>query len=86
MSNRQAMPTCRPMSGSQGDRVRRIMDITRALLLQSGYKRTTIDEIARKADIGKGTVYLSWDTKDDLIRSLVIHDIIDVCDDVSNWA
>jgi len=62
------------------------MDITRALLLQSGYKRTTIDEIARKADIGKGTVYLSWDTKDDLIRSLVIHDIIDVCDDMSNWA
>src|SRR5690606_8687610 len=86
MSNRQAMPTCRPMSGSQGDRVRRIMDITRALLLEFGVKRRTIDELGRMADIGKGTAYLSWETKDYLIRAMVILAIIDLCGDVSNGA
>ncbi|MEV4353056.1 helix-turn-helix domain-containing protein [Nonomuraea sp. NPDC049625] len=68
------------------DRVRRTMDVTRSLLLRSGYKRTTMDEIARRADIGKGTIYLSWDTKDDLIRTLVIQEIVGVCQDISRIA
>ncbi|WP_378786096.1 TetR/AcrR family transcriptional regulator [Nonomuraea fastidiosa] len=68
------------------DRVRRTMDVTRSLLLRSGYKRTTMDEIARRADIGKGTIYLSWDTKDDLIRTLVIQEIAGVCQDISRIA
>jgi AcrR family transcriptional regulator len=41
------------------DRLRRTMYVTRSLLLRSGYKRTTMDEIARRADIAKGTIYLS---------------------------
>lgn len=64
------------------DRVRRTMDVTRSLLLRSGYKRTTMDEIARRADVGKGTIYLSWDTKDDLIRTLVTHEIVSVCEEI----
>ncbi|MEV4011373.1 helix-turn-helix domain-containing protein [Nonomuraea angiospora] len=46
------------------DRLRRTMDVTRSLLLRSGYKQTTMDEIARLADIAKDTIYLSWDTKE----------------------
>jgi AcrR family transcriptional regulator len=65
------------------ERVRRTMDVTRTLLLRSGYKRTTMDEIARRADIGKGTIYLSWDTKDDLIRTLLLHEIIEICEELS---
>jgi AcrR family transcriptional regulator len=72
-----------PQSRTSDDRVRRTLDVTRSLLLRSGYKRTTMDEIARRADIGKGTIYLSWDTKDDLIRTLVIHEIVCVCEEIS---
>ncbi|MBE1589928.1 AcrR family transcriptional regulator [Nonomuraea angiospora] len=42
-----------------------------------------MDESARRADIGKDTIYLSWDTKDDLIRTLVIQEIIGVCQGIS---
>jgi AcrR family transcriptional regulator len=43
-------------------RAARILDATAELLLRHGYRRVTIDDIARHADIGKGTVYLHWKT------------------------
>lgn len=36
-----------------------------------GYKRITVDEIARRARIGKGTVYLHWKTKQALFTELL---------------
>ncbi|MFG6193283.1 helix-turn-helix domain-containing protein [Nonomuraea sp. JJY05] len=68
------------------DRVRRAIDVTRSLFLRSGYKRTTVDEIARRAAIDKGNIYLSWDTEDDLIRTLAIQEIVGLCRDISRAA
>jgi AcrR family transcriptional regulator len=56
-------------------RAGRTLDIARIMLLTCGYKRTTIEEIARRAEIGKGTVYLHWRTKDDLVNTLVTQDV-----------
>ncbi|MFI7222675.1 TetR/AcrR family transcriptional regulator [Nonomuraea angiospora] len=83
--SRSRRPAAASPSAS-ADRVRRTLDVSRSLLLRSGYKRTTMDEIARRADIDKGTIYLSWDTKDDLIRTLVIQEIIGVCQGTSRMA
>jgi AcrR family transcriptional regulator len=52
-------------------RIHRTMSITRDMLMVHGYKRTTIEEIARRAGIGKGTVYLHWRTKDELVEDLI---------------
>ncbi|WP_159775134.1 TetR/AcrR family transcriptional regulator [Streptomyces sp. HM190] len=52
-------------------RAERILAAARELLLAWGYKRVTVDEIARRARIGKGTVYLHWKTKQTLFAELL---------------
>ncbi|MFD7662176.1 TetR/AcrR family transcriptional regulator [Streptomyces sp. NPDC059788] len=54
------------------ERGERILDAACELLLAWGYRRVTTDEIARRADVGKGTVYLHWKTKDALLLAVVL--------------
>lgn len=49
----------------------RILDAAAELLLRHGYRKVTIDDIARQAGIGKGTVYLHWRTKQQLFETLL---------------
>jgi AcrR family transcriptional regulator len=51
-------------------RAARILDVAAELLLRHGYRRVTIDDIARGADIGKGTVYLHWRTREELFSAV----------------
>ena len=57
-------------------RAARILDVTAELLLRHGYRRVTIDDIARHADIGKGTVYLHWKTRDDLFKAVFEREVL----------
>jgi AcrR family transcriptional regulator len=41
------------------------------LILRWGYNKTTIDDIARQAGVGKGTVYLHWKTREELFAALM---------------
>jgi AcrR family transcriptional regulator len=52
-------------------RAARILDATAQLVLRYGCRRVTVDDIARQADIGKGTVYLHWKTRDDVFCAVV---------------
>ncbi|MFI0260873.1 TetR/AcrR family transcriptional regulator [Streptomyces sp. NPDC017056] len=54
------------------ERGERILDAACELLLAWGYRRVTTDEIARRADVGKGTVYLHWKNKDALLLAVVL--------------
>ncbi|MFE1767603.1 TetR/AcrR family transcriptional regulator [Streptomyces angustmyceticus] len=56
----------------RAERRARILDVAGELLLAWGYDRVTIDEIARRAKVGKGTVYLHWKTKDALFLAVVL--------------
>lgn len=47
-----------------------LLEAALKLFGQYGYRRTSIDDIAREADIAKGTVYLSFASKEDLFRAL----------------
>jgi len=49
-----------------------ILDVASDLLLRWGYARLTIDDIARHAGVGKGTVYLHWNTREDLFYSVIM--------------
>jgi len=51
-------------------RAARILDVAAELLLRHGYRRVTIDDVARGADIGKGTVYLHWRTREELFTAV----------------
>ncbi|MFK0283152.1 TetR/AcrR family transcriptional regulator [Streptomyces sp. NPDC090499] len=57
--------------GTEDDRAERILSAARELLLRWGYKRVTVDDIARHAHVGKGTVYLHWKTKEELFIALL---------------
>jgi AcrR family transcriptional regulator len=52
------------------ERGRRILDVAAALLLRHGYRRVTIDDVAVGADIGKGTIYLHWNTREALFTAV----------------
>jgi TetR/AcrR family transcriptional regulator, regulator of autoinduction and epiphytic fitness len=47
-----------------------ILEAAMRLFSQYGYRRTSIDDIARAAEIAKGTVYLSFKSKEEIFRAL----------------
>jgi AcrR family transcriptional regulator len=47
-----------------------ILDAALKLFSQYGYRRTSIDDIAGAAEIAKGTVYLSFKSKEEIFRAL----------------
>jgi AcrR family transcriptional regulator len=51
-----------------------IISAARELFSQKGFKATTIDEIAEKAELSKGAIYLYFASKDDLYVSIVLDD------------
>jgi AcrR family transcriptional regulator len=51
-------------------RADRILDAALELLQRWGYKKTTIDDIAKQAGVAKGTVYLHWKTREALFSAL----------------
>ncbi|TWF78812.1 TetR family transcriptional regulator [Pseudonocardia hierapolitana] len=53
-------------------RVERVLDSAAELLVRWGYQRVTIDDVARHAGIGKGTVYLHFRSKDALFLSVLM--------------
>lgn len=53
------------------DRANVILDQARAIVLEKGYQHTTIAEIARRAGVGKGAVYLDFPSKEALLDALL---------------
>jgi AcrR family transcriptional regulator len=52
------------------ERADRILDTARDLLLAWGYRRVTIDELARRAGVGKGTIYLHWRSREEVFQAV----------------
>ncbi|HEY4386032.1 MAG TPA: helix-turn-helix domain-containing protein, partial [Ktedonobacteraceae bacterium] len=55
-------------------RAGRILDATVELVQRWGYKKTTIDDIARLAGVAKGTVFLHWKTREALFEALLLRE------------
>lgn len=51
-------------------RADRILDTAHDLLLSWGYRRVTIDELARRAGVGKGTIYLHWRSREEVFHAV----------------
>jgi len=58
------------MSWARRERADCILDVVKDLLLRWGYRRVTIEEIAKRAGIGKGTIYLHWPTRERLFSAV----------------
>jgi AcrR family transcriptional regulator len=48
-----------------------ILDAAEALLVGFGYRKVTVDDVARRAGVGKGTVYLYWPSKRELFGTVL---------------
>jgi AcrR family transcriptional regulator len=49
----------------------RILDAALAEYLAHGFRRTSVDDIARRAGIGRATVYRRFATRDDLVQAVL---------------
>ena len=67
-SNKQSVL---PETDERKLREERILDAATALLVRFGYRKTTIDDVAREAGVGKGTIYLHWKDKNELFRAAI---------------
>lgn len=58
----------------KGKKRLRILEAAIALFVAHGYRKTGIDDIARAAGIAKGTVYLYFATKPDILVTAIAHE------------
>ncbi len=63
-------------------RAQRILDAAATLILRYGYHKTTIDDIAREARVGKGTLYLHWKTREALFAALILREKVAMAEDI----
>lgn len=70
------------LTGHSSPKAARILAAAGELLLGRGSKGVTIAEVAQKAHVGKGTVYLYWKTKEDLLLDLVCRDFLALADEL----
>ncbi|MGO8671472.1 MAG: TetR/AcrR family transcriptional regulator [Capsulimonadaceae bacterium] len=55
----------------QGDIRSKILDAASDRMAYYGFKKTTIDEVAADAGVGKGTVYLYFESKEDIALAIL---------------
>ncbi len=60
------------------ERANRILDATLELVQRWGYKKTTIDDIAKQAGVAKGTIYLHWKTREALFEALLLREWLSI--------
>lgn len=67
------MPT---LVARQEERAERILAAAEELLLRYGYTRVTIEDIARRAGIGTGTIYLHWRIHESLLGTRFLREVV----------
>lgn len=53
------------------EREQRILDAAATLSQKWGYRKTTLEDIAKEARVAKGTIYLYWTTREKLFVALI---------------
>src|SRR6266498_4946873 len=81
MTNRTPAAYRRPTTRSLKERQREeraalILEAAYEVLVEKGYHEASIDEIAARVGISKGTVYLHFASKEDLVVALVEQQIV----------
>lgn len=65
------------------ERADRILDAAAELLLRVGYKRVTVEDVAERAGVGKGTVYLHWANREELFMAVFQRELAATADDLA---
>ena len=65
------MPAATRPFAAESETADRILDAADRLLGRFGYRKMTVDDLAREAGIGKGTVYLSFRSKEEIALACI---------------
>ncbi|WP_017587528.1 TetR/AcrR family transcriptional regulator [Nocardiopsis ganjiahuensis] len=76
MTTRSGPRTAR--EAERAKRAARILDAAGDLLVAWGYTKITIEDVARRAGVGKGTVYLHFPTKEALFSVVLVRTQLEV--------
>jgi len=60
------------------DRPDEILDAATTLFGEQGFARTRLEDVAKKAGVSKGTLYLYFDSKESLFRAMVRRKVVTV--------
>lgn len=76
------MPAAKPKPRTKPAEIRRseLMAAAETIFLEKGFAATSVDEIVRKADVAKGTFYLHFRSKDDILIALRERFITSYCE------
>jgi AcrR family transcriptional regulator len=61
-------------AGVSDARAHRVLDAAGELLVALGYRKVTIADVADRAGVGKGTVYLHWPSKLELFGAVLVRE------------
>jgi AcrR family transcriptional regulator len=56
----------------KAQRRREILDAARQEFLERGFHRPTVDEVAARAEVSKGTIYLYFESKEEILAHLLL--------------
>ena len=65
-------------------RRRSILDAARAVFFEGGFQLATVDDVAARAEVSKGTVYLYFESKETILAHLLLEgleQLVDVLED-----
>ena len=62
-----------------------ILKAARQLFFEKGFKFVTVDSIAAKAELSKGSIYLYFDSKEEIYVQILIADNVDFHERISNF-
>ena len=71
-----------PSQSNYEARGERILEAAAELIVRWGYKKTTVDDIARQAGVAKGTIYLHWKTREELFKAVLVYEELKLVDDM----
>jgi AcrR family transcriptional regulator len=71
-----------PPAEDRVERAERILDAAAELLLRAGYRRTTVEDVAERAGVGKGTVYLHWKNREELFLAVLLRESVRSIEDL----
>lgn len=52
-----------------------ILSSARSLFFQKGFNKVTVDEIAKSSELGKGSIYLYFNSKEEIYAQILLNDI-----------
>jgi AcrR family transcriptional regulator len=52
-----------------------ILKSARALFFKKGFNKVTVDEIAKSSELGKGSIYLYFNSKEEIYAQILLNDI-----------